>query len=51
MIAVIWYWLDGAGKVQVTHDVKIAEKALKEHKQVWGCNKENIDLGLLVASK
>ena len=51
MIAVIWYWIDGDGKVQITEDVKVAEKALHEHKQVFGCNKLEIDLGLLGVKK
>jgi len=51
MEAVIWYWIGSDGKVQITDEVEVAEKALHEHKQVWGCNKMEIDLGLLGVKK
>jgi hypothetical protein len=43
-----WYWLDD-GKVQITEDANVAEKALREHKQIWGGCNGNIDLGPLGA--
>jgi len=40
----MYYWLDGEGKVQITEDPEVAEKALHEYKQIWWGNKVELEM-------
>jgi hypothetical protein len=47
----LFYWLDDKGVVQTTEDPNVAEKALHEYKQIWGSNKGELELGLLLMGR
>jgi hypothetical protein len=47
----LFYWLDDKGKVNATRDPDIAERALKQFKQIWGSNKGDIELALLLGGE
>jgi hypothetical protein len=51
MKTIIWYWIDKNNTIQTTEDATEAEKAFKEHGHIYGCNKMEVELGLLGMKK